>query len=264
MTPDQLDINSIKLRSRTSIIGSSIIFYDTTVSTNIDAIRLANEGAADGTVVITDEQTGGRGRFDRVWLSPAGQNILMSVILRPRIEPSRLFLLTIIASLAVAHAVEEVAGITAGIKWPNDVYIGHRKVCGILTEMGMNDGSLTYAVVGMGINANAHPELGSGHSVQATSIAAELGREVQRADIIASILHEMDRRYRMLLEGSTKAIVEDWTAQSVVLGRRVTISDIGKSIEGVAESFDEQGRLILLTGDGSRITITSGDVTLRV
>src|SRR5208337_4247464 len=169
MIPDRLDINSIRLRLRTPIIGSSIIFYDTTVSTNIDAIRLANEGAADGTVVITDEQTGGRGRFDRVWLSPAGKNILMSVILRPHLEPSRLFLLTIVASLAVAHAIESVTGIVARIKWPNDVYIGPRKVCGILTEMGMTDGSLSYAVVGMGINANAHPELGSGHSVQATS-----------------------------------------------------------------------------------------------
>ncbi len=263
MIPYRLDINKIRQRLRTSIIGREIVHYDSTVSTNLDAMRLAKDGSADGMVVIADEQTGGRGRFDRVWISPKGKNILMSVILRPQIESSRLFFLTVVASLAVCHAIKTVTGLTAKIKWPNDVYLGFKKACGILTEMEMKDGFLGYAVVGMGININAHPDLDTGHAVQATSLAAELGREVEREDIIIPLLEEMDRRYQMLLKGSTKVIIEDWTRQSLVLGKPVTITDIGGTIEGIAESFDDQGRLILLTEGGSRVIITSGDVTLR-
>jgi BirA family biotin operon repressor/biotin-[acetyl-CoA-carboxylase] ligase len=261
---DQLDINDIKKRLRTTVIGRTIIFNDKTVSTNIDAIRLAGNGAEEGTVVIADEQTGGRGRFDRAWLSPAGKNILMSVILRPRIDPSRLFQLTMIASLAVVHAIGEVAGVASMIKWPNDVYIGRRKVCGILTEMGLNERSLSYAVVGMGINVNAHPELAGKNEVQATSIAAELGREISRSAIVYALLAEMDRRYGMLAEGAGDAVRSDWTRLSLILGKPVTVSDAGGSVEGVAESFDDDGCLILHTDDGSRIKITSGDVTLRL
>jgi biotin-[acetyl-CoA-carboxylase] ligase BirA-like protein len=261
---DQIDINVIKKRLRTRVIGRTIIYYDKTVSTNVDAIRLAGNGAEEGTVVIADEQTGGRGRFDRAWLSPAGKNILLSVILRPRLDPSRLFQLTMIASLAVVHAIGEVAGIVSMIKWPNDVYIGHRKVCGILTEMGLNDRSLSYAVVGMGINVNAHPELTGKNEVQATSIAGELGRKISRSAIVCALLAEMDRRYRMLAEGEGAAIRSDWIRLSLILGKPVMVSDAGRSIEGVAESFDEDGCLILQAGDGSRKKITSGDVTLRI
>jgi BirA family biotin operon repressor/biotin-[acetyl-CoA-carboxylase] ligase len=261
---ENFDIDEIQRRLQTPVIGRKVVFLKKTISTNRDAMQLAGEGAGDGTVVIADEQTGGRGRFDRTWLSPAGKNILMSVVLRPRIDLGRVFQLTMIASLGVTHAVKSVTGIEALIKWPNDVYIRGKKVCGILTEISTSGVLLSYAVVGIGVNVNAHPELDDPRAVPATSIAREAGKEISRSEIILRLVEEMDRRYRMLTEGAASSILDDWNRQSLVLGKRVAVSDLEGSIEGTAESVDEEGRLMLRDDDGMLRKITSGDVTLRV
>jgi BirA family biotin operon repressor/biotin-[acetyl-CoA-carboxylase] ligase len=247
---DRLDIEAIKQRLRPLVIGREIIYKRKTVSTNQDAFQLANNGAQEGTVVIADEQTGGKGRFDRRWLSRYGENILMSIILRPRVDMARSFQLTMIASLAVVRAIESVAGITAKIKWPNDVFIGGRKVCGILTELQNQGQVLSAAIIGMGINVGSHPEITDKNSTPATSLT--------------ELLSDMNQRYQMLKQGAISNIVGEWSRHSLILGKRVTITDTQGSIHGLAESVDDEGCLILQVNNGSRKRIMSGDVSLQV
>jgi BirA family biotin operon repressor/biotin-[acetyl-CoA-carboxylase] ligase len=261
---DRLDINAIKQRLHASLIGREIVYTRKTVSTNRDALQLATQGAPEGTVVIADEQTGGRGRFNRTWHSRAGENILMSVIFRPRIALASSFQLTMIASLAVVRAIEQITGLQAQIKWPNDVFIGGRKVCGILTELQGEGRLLGAAVVGIGINVASHPEIAERNGAKATDLAAEFGKDISRCAIIGALLDALDQRYQTLQHGDSRTIVNDWIKHSLIMGKLVTIADTHGSMTGLAESIDDDGRLILLLSNGSRKKIISGDVSLQL
>jgi BirA family biotin operon repressor/biotin-[acetyl-CoA-carboxylase] ligase len=261
---DRLDINAIRQRLCASILGREIVYTKKTVSTNRDALRLAKDGAADGTVVIAEEQTGGRGRLNRTWISRAGENVLMSIILRPHIALESSFQLTMIASLAVVSAIEEVAGLKATIKWPNDLFVGGRKVCGILTELHGEGRFVAVAVVGIGINVGSNPNITDPNVAPATNLVAESGKSISRTALIGALLESLDSRYQMLQHGDPTAIINDWMRHSLIIGKLVTVSDAHGSIRGVAESIDAEGRLILLLSDGTRKKIISGDVTLRL
>lgn len=257
------DINDLKRIINKTVVGNDIVYFDKTISTNIDAVRLADNGAADGTVVIADEQTGGKGRFDRTWISPACKNILMSIILRPEINISRMFYLTMIASIAVARAIEINFKIKPEIKWPNDVYVNGEKVSGILTEINTEKNRLNYAVVGIGLNVNAHPEIEDLFFARAVSIASIIGEETSRTEITASILIEMDSLYRDLNAGNFDSVKNDWVKRSMVIGKQVRIIDADRTYEGKAVNIDEEGRLILMLKNGSHEVISSGDVSLK-
>ena len=249
---------SITRGLETRFIGQRVIYHPRLTSTMEVAKREARLGAAEGTVVIAGEQTGGRGRLGRVWLSPQG-NISLSIILYPDLAP--LPSLIMLASLAVVPGIEAVANLKAQISWPNDVLIGGKKVCGILVESDVRGGVVTYAIIGIGINMNLRaadfPEISS----TATSLLDEVGDEVSLLIMIRQLLVEIERLYLTLPSGG--AVYQEWRDRLVTLGRKVRASSGNISYEGIAESVDEDGGLWLRRSDGSQIKVIAADVTLH-
>ena len=222
------------------------------------ARREARQGAPEGTVIIAGEQTGGRGRSNRLWLSPPG-NIAVSVILYPDI--SSLPYLVMVASLAVVHSVRSVTGLNADIKWPNDVLIGGKKVCGILIENEIRGDKTARAIIGIGINIELKQTEFENGSIQATSLCKETGKSVEKADIVKQILAKMEQLYSKLPDGGE--IFAEWRKKLVTLGKRVVVMTGNEKLEGTAESVEESGALTLKLDDGSLTKVIAGDVTLR-
>jgi len=222
------------------------------------AKREAQQGATEGTVVIADEQTAGKGRLKRVWLSPKG-NIALSIILHPSV--AHLPSLIMLASLAVIHSIEAVTGLKSQIKWPNDVLINGRKVCGILIESEVQGNIVNYVIIGIGINVNLRradfPEI----QLTATSLSDEMQRDVSRLSLIRHLLVDMERLYLALRAG--ESIYEEWRDNLVTLGRRVRVESGKTTYEGIAESVAKDGSLLLRHADGSLTKIVTGDATLR-
>jgi BirA family biotin operon repressor/biotin-[acetyl-CoA-carboxylase] ligase len=222
------------------------------------ARREAQKGAREGTVVIAGEQTAGRGRIKRAWLSPKG-SIALSIILYPDLR--YLSSLIMVASLGVVHCIEKVTGLKPQIKWPNDVLIDGKKVCGILIESGVKGKRLDYAVIGIGINVNLRlsdfPEISS----LATSLSHELGRDVSRIDMIRCLLAEIEGLYLALPSGDS--VYQQWRDNLMTLGKRVQVSSDETTYEGIAESVASDGSLLLRQPDGNLTKIVAGDVTLR-
>jgi len=217
----------------------------------------AERGAREGAVIIADEQTEGRGRMKRPWLSPRG-SIALSVILRPDVAylPS----LVMLASLAVVHSIEAVTGLRPQLKWPNDVLIGGRKVCGILIEGEVRGNIVSFATIGIGVNVNLKVDDFPEIKTIATSLSDELGSEVSRLELVRRLLLEMERLYLALPTGGT--VYEEWRDRLVTLGRRVAVVWGDARYEGLAESVARDGSLRLRHSDGSLTGIVAGDVTM--
>ncbi len=258
MVADKLSPAAITRGLETGFVGQRVVYYPSLASTMDVARQEARQGAAEGTVVITDKQTAGRGRLQRVWLSPGG-SIALSIILHP--GPAQLPSLIMLASLAVVHSIETATGLKSQIKWPNDVLISGRKVCGILIESGVQGSRVNYAVIGIGINVNLKladfPEI----LPIATSLSDELGSDVSRLSVIRCLLVEVERLYLALSTGGT--VYEEWRDSLVTLGKKVRARTGETIYEGVAESVDRDGSLRLRGADGSLTRIVVGDVTLR-
>ena len=222
------------------------------------ARREALAGAVEGTVIIAEEQTAGKGRLERSWVSPRGC-IALSVILYP--DPSDLPSLVMVASLAVVKAIESVTGQKPQIKWPNDIIINGKKVCGILVESGVCDRNRIYAVIGIGINVNIETDSIGEVLLPATSLSYELGREVSRLELVKRLLVEMERLY-LLAQGSG-VVYQEWRDSLETLGKRVRASSGDTVYEGIAESVDRDGSLMIRRRDGSLRRFAAGDVTLR-
>ncbi len=242
----------------TRFIGQRVIYHPRLASTMEVAKREARLGAAEGTAIIAGEQTGGRGRMGRVWLSPQG-NISLSIILYP--DLAHLPSLIMLASLAMVHAIEAVSGLKAQISWPNDVLIGGKKVCGILVESNVQGGVVAYAVIGIGMNVNLRaadfPEISS----TATSLSEGVGGEVSLVGMIRQLLVDIERLYLDLQAGGS--VYQEWRDSLVTLGRKVMASSGSISYEGIAESVDKDGGLLLRRSDGSLIKVIAADVTLH-
>jgi BirA family biotin operon repressor/biotin-[acetyl-CoA-carboxylase] ligase len=258
MEGDILSPFSITSDLATHFVGQRVILYPRLPSTMEVAKKEALRGAVDGTVVIAEEQTVGKGRMGRIWLSPKGC-VALSIILYPK----RGFLssLVMVASLAVVHAITAVTGLQLQIKWPNDVLINGRKVCGIIIESGVGDNSIDYAVVGIGINVNLKTTDFIEIASVATSLSDELGREVSRLSLIRKLLVEIEPLYLSAKSGD--AVYKEWRDSLVTLGRKVCVKSGDDVYEGIAESVDIDGSLILRSLDGSLTKISAGDVTLH-
>lgn len=223
------------------------------------ARSLAVGGAEEGTVVMAEEQTAGRGRLSRRWLATPGSSLLLSVVLRPPLE--KLTALNMVAALAVVRAIQQVTGLAASIKWPNDVLIDGNKVCGILVESDIAKEVVNWVIVGIGLNVNLDVSTLPGLEAPATSLSAALGCQVSRTELLHTLLQQFDELYRALLQG--QPVRQQWLERLNTLGKEVTVR-LGNSVEqGVAESVDEQGSLLLRRTDGSLTVIVAGDVTLR-
>ncbi len=255
---DDLSVAAITRGLKTGGIGQRLIYYPSLKSTMDVARREARQGAAEGTVIVSGEQTMGRGRLKRTWLSPPG-SISISVILRPGV--AQLSSLIMLASLAVVHSLEAVTGLSPRLKWPNDVLINGRKVCGILLESDVRGDTVNYVIIGIGINVNLNvadfPEI----STIATSLSAELGKEVSRLQVVRRLLAEMERLYLDLSAGTS--LYEEWRDSLVTLGKKVRAATGDTVYEGIAEAVAEDGSLLLRGPDGSLTRIIVGDVTLR-
>jgi BirA family biotin operon repressor/biotin-[acetyl-CoA-carboxylase] ligase len=257
-----LDLELVKSSLRTAYLGPNIVYFQSIGSTNDVAQELAKQHAPEGTLVIADEQTAGRGRLGRAWLSPANHNLLMSLIFYPPLAASQAQRLTMLCSLAAADAIHAVAGLEVEIKWPNDLLLGARKTCGILTELGLARDSLAYAVVGIGLNVNLRAEqMPEELRSIATSLAEGQGGPVSREELLCAMLREIEARYERLKQGESP--VREWASRLVTLGKPVQVSDAEESVTAWAEDVDEDGALLIRLSDGRRRRVLAGDVTLR-
>jgi len=258
MVEESLSSAAITSNLGSGFIGQRVIYYPCLASTMDEAREEARLGAAEGTVVVADEQTGGKGRMERVWLSPRGGGVALSVILYPAI--SYLPSLIMLASLAVVHSIKAVTGLESQIKWPNDILINGKKVCGILIESAVWGNEVAQSILGIGINVNLRvadfPEILS----IATSLSDELGGYVSRVKLVRYLLREIERIYLTL---PAEAIYEEWRDRLVTLGKRVRVDSGGDILEGIAEAVAADGSLLLRNSDGGLTRVVAGDVTLR-
>ncbi|HOK53708.1 MAG TPA: biotin--[acetyl-CoA-carboxylase] ligase [Armatimonadota bacterium] len=231
------------------MIGTTIHRFEKVESTNDIAKKLAEEGASEGTVVVASEQTKGRGSRGRVWLSPPGANLLVSVIFRPNLPPERMGELAFVASVAVAGTLRDCCGLEPRIKWPNDVQVDGLKISGIIVEAAKGA-----AILGVGINVN-WTELPEEITSTATSIALEVGRPVDMEIVLKAFLADLDIVYNVYRARGFGRILQDWRDLETTTGRPVTVSMNGGKIQGTAVDVDEHGSLIVEMPDGSRKAI---------
>ncbi len=248
-----------------SQIFDRLIFAETLDSTNLEIKRRIAEGELrSGMVAVCEQQTAGRGRRGRAWASPAGSGLWFSLGLNPDIQPAHAPMLTIIAGMAVRDALEALYGLEAGIKWPNDIIVGNRKICGILTEMTMEDLEMSGVVVGIGINVRpgAFPEE---LKDIATSIQAETSGEApDRARLLCQVLSRFEHYYKIFIQTEDlSALHTTYEAHCVNIGRTVRVISPMQEFEAKALGIDDMGGLRLQLEDGTLRTVTSGEVTIR-
>ena len=254
-----LDIKRIKHGLTNCIVGRDIFPYESLASTMDAAKKLAEEGAVEGTVALAEEQTAGRGRFERSWMSAPEKDLLFSVVFRP--EATHAPYLNMAAALSVCSTVGHATGLDASIKWPNDVKLAGRKVSGILVESMVSRADIEYTVLGVGLNVNSNPALASEIAATATSMHRETGRTFDRTDILIKVLGELDRRYGLIREG--RSMREEWSSRLETLGRSVLVRWQDSTEEGTATGVDEMGNLILRKADGTTKSVVAGEVTLQ-
>ena len=244
---------------KTRIIGRELIYHDTVGSTNTVAYNLAKSGAKEGTVVIAEKQTKGRGRLSRAWFSPKEKGIYLSIILRPKMTPFKAPVITLMAAVSLAQAIRENANVQAFIKWPNDILINDKKAAGILTEMEAEADSVKFLILGIGINVAAKPsELPKG----ATSIMCEAGDPVARPGLIKALFERLEQNYLLIQKEGFLTIRTEWKNLSVTLGRRVKATCMHKETEGEAVDIDSDGGLKIRLDNGFYEKVMAGDLAL--
>lgn len=259
-SPDRIQGYEVGLGLHTHILGKRQVYaYDEISSTNSEAYRLAEEGAADGTLVIAECQTKGKGRIGRKWVSPKGGGIYMSLVLRPDAEMDEIPSITLIVASAVARAIKSETALEAKVKWPNDIFVNGKKVAGILTEMKAQPDSIDFLVVGIGINVNTPA---SKLPPEGTSLAAETLKTYERTAFLRRILEELEGSYIKFTAKGFAPLRGECRSLSLVLGGKVNITEHHHKLSGKAVDIDEKGALIVLTEDGSLKRVFSGDVVL--
>ncbi|MCD7708409.1 MAG: biotin--[acetyl-CoA-carboxylase] ligase [Clostridiales bacterium] len=260
--PDVIDAAEIYSLLKTEWAGCEIDYHESVESTNTRAKELAEDGRPEGTLVVSNQQTAGRGRRGRGWESPAGDGIFMTLLIKPNINPNNASMITLVAALAVARAISEVTGEQAQIKWPNDIVINGKKICGILTEMSAQFDYISHIVIGIGINvhnAGFPEEL----SEMASSLFIECKKHFHRADIIVSTLKYFEKYYANFLETEDlSGLMEDYNEILVNRGNGVKVLDEREPFEGKAMGITKRGELIVDTWESRRL-VSSGEVSVR-
>lgn len=254
---------SLKQQLSGKFIGHSLYYYKEIGSTNDEAFRLGVAGASEGTALIAERQSAGKGRMQRVWHSPAGVNIYTSIILRPHFEPARAPQISIAAGVAVAETIGQYCPGKAQLKWPNDIQIGGKKICGILAQMKMAVNIIDFVVVGIGINVNLnHEEFPPDIQEIATSLAIETGNEISRLELIIRLYENMAKWYKELLRNGFDQIKEKWLSLSPMIGKPVSVMFHDEMVSGKAIGIDEDGSLILLAVGNKEVKVSAGDATI--
>lgn len=261
--PDVLGESEIKSRMETQWVGQRVYFYEKIDSTNTQAKRLAEEDAPSGTLVVSDCQVKGKGRRGRVWTSPKGEAIYMTILLRPQIRPDRASMVTLVMGLSVVQAIRNVLGLETSIKWPNDVVLNRKKLVGILTEMSAQMDYIEYLVIGTGINANM-TAFSEELKDKATSLRMEMGRPVNRAALIAESMKCFEKNYEIFEKTQDlSGLMEDYQAVLANLNQPVRVLEPGHEYSGIARGINERGELLVEREDGTVTAVYSGEVSVR-
>ena len=264
-TPEIFEAAVLKHGLNTKVFGQNMEIHSQIDSTNKRAKECAFDGAPEGMLILADEQTQGKGRLNRSWISPPGTGIWFSLILRPPIPPVDAPKITAMAGAAVVKAIERVTGLAAGIKWPNDIVLGGKKVCGILTEINADLDLIHYVVVGIGLNVNMRPEdFPDEIRPIATSLRIEKGTVVNRNQMIQAILESMEEIYlEYIKDRDFRRVLEICKSRSVILGKQVRVLGLNEEFRGTAVDLDDDGSLLVKKDDGQVCKVLSGDVSVR-
>ena len=241
--------------------GKTVHFARETDSTNLWIKRLAKEGAPEGTLALAEFQSAGRGRLGRSWEVPEGTSVMMSILLRPKFEPQYAPMLTLVMGMAVAKAVKKLS-FDVSIKWPNDVVVSHKKICGILTEMGVRDGKIDYAVIGVGINVNIK-EFPEEMADKATSLYLESGKEFDRSQIPGLVMEAFEEYYeKFAATCDLSGLKEEY--ESILANYNQPVRVLAKEpYEGVARGITDGGELLVEKTDGTIVAVSAGEVSVR-
>ncbi len=257
-TPDRYVPDEIRARLNTKILGQTLFSYEEVDSTNDLASRLAEEGACEGTFLVAESQRRGRGRLGREWVSPKQKGLWSSLILRPKRHPSKAAGLTLMAALAVARAIQITSGLQVKIKWPNDVLLHGKKVCGILSEMRSEPDQIRFVVLGVGVNLNfSQSEFPAAIQTVATSVSAQAHKTISRVQFLCHYLEELEKLY---FSKNEEELIHEVKALCVTLGKEVRIQRGNQLLCGEALDLDETGALILQKPDGAIEKVHSGDL----
>ncbi len=261
--PDVLTESEIKSQLCTKWAGKEIHCYERVDSTNQAAKHAAEQGSLHGALFLAEQQSSGKGRRGRSWVSPKGTGIWMTILLRPQLEPSYASMLTLVAALSMSKAIEKETGLKAQIKWPNDVVINGKKVCGILTEMSAEMEWIHYVIIGLGTNANIE-EFPEEIQKKATSLKLESGKEVERVPVICAFLSYFEKDYEnFMIYQNLLGLLEEYNERLVNCEQEVRILDSKGEYTGIAKGVDASGALIVRKEKGETVKITSGEVSVR-
>lgn len=258
---NMLDLEVIKNNLNTNIIGNNIIILDSVESTNDYLKALAHNGEQEGTVVITREQTQGKGRLGRVWNTEKDKSLALSVLLRPDLTPDNTCGITPLAGLGVCKAINDFCLIDSKIKWPNDIIVGRKKLCGILAEMEVTESRTDYVVVGVGINI--YNSIFTADLPNATSVFLESGRRIDINKFIATLLNTLEQKIINNHYTLTGEAVVDYRNLCATIGRQVMFNRGSRDITGMAAAVNNKGELEVMLSDGTIATVNCGEVTVQ-
>lgn len=257
------DVTFLKESLQNNFFGGHIIYSRDTKSTNEDAFLLALQGAGEGVAVLADSQSKGRGRYGRSWHSPPGKNIYLSVILRPPIGLDEASRIPILAGVAAAETIEYFCTGNVFLKWPNDVFMDNKKVCGILTQLKAAEHQIHFIVLGIGINVNIKAEeFPDELKASATSMLVQNGAFLKREDVIIIFFEKLAKWYKKLLKKGFEDIQSAWLKKTDMIGKKVIINCLGEMISGSAQGIDNRGSLILVNDQNETLTVCAGDATM--
>jgi BirA family biotin operon repressor/biotin-[acetyl-CoA-carboxylase] ligase len=263
-SPDLLTPTEVKPLLKTKWMGRTIHHFQTLDSTNSKAYQLALNGAEEGEVVISESQKKGRGRLGRQWFSPPFLNLYLSVILRPKISPHQASLITLMAAVATADAIQKFSGLLPLIKWPNDILLRDRKVAGLLNEIHSEMDRIHFVILGIGVNLNMDEKMFSKEiRAVATSLKIEMGQKVSRKAFLQFFLQELEKWYSIFLEEGGAVILKAWRDRAHIKGRQVKVTSFGETVGGIAIDVDSDGALILGTEDGKQKRVVAGDIEYK-
>jgi BirA family transcriptional regulator, biotin operon repressor / biotin---[acetyl-CoA-carboxylase] ligase len=263
-SPDLLTPSEVRPLLRTKWMGRAIHHFHSTDSTNSMAYQLALQGAEEGEVVVAETQKKGRGRLGRKWYSPPFTNLYLSVILRPEIPPQQASLMTLMAAVATAGAIQKFSGLQPMIKWPNDILLKNRKVAGLLNEIHSETDRIHFVILGIGVNLNMDEKMFSKEILSlATSLKRETGQSISRKAFLQTLLEELEMWYETFLREGAPAVLKAWRDKARIQGRPVKVTSFGEVCAGTAIDLDSDGALILETEEGERKRIVAGDIEYR-
>ncbi|MCU0652074.1 MAG: biotin--[acetyl-CoA-carboxylase] ligase [Candidatus Omnitrophica bacterium] len=257
-SPDKLLPAEIKHNLGTKLIAKNISFFDAVPSTNDVALNMGIEGAPEGTVVVAETQTKGKGRLGRSWSSPKHKGIYFSLILRPKISPAQSPVITLLVSSSICEAIKEVCGVEAKIKWPNDILLQNKKLGGILTEISAETDRVHFLVIGVGLNVNNEKNLSLPQAISLKEVTQE---HVSRLNLMQEILRRIEQDYLTFQKEGSSAVINRWREYNSTLGKRVKVTSDNGHLEGIAVDIDSDGGLLIRNDAGLIRKVMAGDVT---